>query len=98
MSVVLPQPKAAVAKIEEARVVKDAEVLADAAKRIMREDVYMRARDNLRAHYLDLLARADPTNTPVIIEYQATIRAIDGLNLELEKFSHAAVRPRGHVI
>lgn len=98
MSVALPQPKVAVAKLEEQRVTKEAEILADAAKRIMREDVYMRASSNLRAHYLDLLARADPTNTAVIMEYQATIRAIDGLNLELENFSHAAAIQRPRVI
>lgn len=96
MSVQLAQPKIEVAKIEEQRVMRDSEILADAAKRIMREDVYIRARDNLRAHYLDLLARAEPTDATVIMGYQATIRAIDGLNGELEKFSHAAAlqRPR----
>lgn len=98
MSVALPQPKIAVAKIEEARVMKDAEILADAAKRIMREDVYMRATANLRGHYLDQLAKADPNKPEIIVQLQATIRAIDGLNAELEKFSQAVIRPRQHAI
>lgn len=98
MSVELPQPKVAVAKLEEQRVMRDAEVLADAAKRIMREDVYIRATQGLRAHYLDQLAKADPTNTTVIMQFQATIRAIDGLDRELEKFAQATVLPRQRVI
>lgn len=98
MPVELAQPKVAVAQIEEQRTMRDAEILADTAKRIMREDVYILAKDNLRAHYLDLLAKADPTDQTVIMEYQATIRAIDGLNLELEKFSHAAAQQRPRAI
>lgn len=98
MSVELVPPKAEVAKIEEQRVTRDSEILADAAKRIMREDVYLRATSGLRTHYLDQLAKADPTNTTVIMEFQATIRAIDGLNSELLKFAQGAARPRQSVI
>lgn len=98
MSVDMPQPKVEVAKIEEQRGMRDAEVLADAAKRIMREDVYIRATQGLRSNYLDQLAKADPTDTTVIMQLQATIRAIDGLDRELEKFAQGAPRQGQRVI
>lgn len=98
MSVELVPPKAEVAKIEEQRVTRDSEILADAAKRIMREDVYLRATSGLRTHYLEQLAKAEPNDMGVIIQLQATIRAIDGLNSELLKFAMGAALPRQSVI
>lgn len=77
---------------------KESEILADAAKRMMREDVYVRARDGIRAHYLELLARADPMEPEKIIQLQSTIRAIDGLDGELLKFALSAPRPPKRVI
>jgi hypothetical protein len=77
---------------------KESEILADAARRIMREDVYVRARDGLRSHYLEQLAKADPLNAELIVQLQSTIRAIDGLDQELLKFTHSAPRSPKRVI
>jgi hypothetical protein len=93
MSVALPMPKPKPVP-EEPAIPRETVVLADAARRIMREDVYIRARDGMRTNYLERLAKADPLNTDVIVQLQATIRAIDGLDSELLKFTHAVARPR----
>jgi hypothetical protein len=77
---------------------KESEILADAAKRMMREDVYVRAKDGIRAHYLELLAQADPTDAQQITQLQSTIRAIDGLDSELLKFALSAPRSPKRVI
>lgn len=97
MSVALPQPKAA-PKPEEPAIPREAVILADAARRIMREDVYIRARDGLRTSYLERLAKADPLNSDLIVQLQATIRAIDGLDGELLKFTHGATHSTMKVV
>jgi hypothetical protein len=90
MATEIPTPAKKVARDEPQR---EAQVLADAASRIMREDVFVRSMANLRAHYMEQLAGADPGNTQLLMQLQATIRAVDGLGTELVKFSHGAARP-----
>lgn len=85
----IPQPKKRVERDEPPR---EAQVLAEAASRIMREDVFVRSMANLRAHYMEQLAGADPGNTQLLMQLQATIRAVDGLKTELMKFSQGAAR------
>jgi hypothetical protein len=89
VSVTLPTPKPA-PKPEEPAVSRETVVLAQAAQRIMREDVYIRAREGLRRDWLERLAKTRPDDVATITQIQATIRAIDGLDAELLKFTHSA--------
>jgi len=95
MPVELKQPPK---RVELDAPAKPNDVLADAAARILREEVFLKAMSNLRQHYVEQLVRADPSNSMQVVELQATIRAVDGLNTELMKFTHGASRAPMKVI
>ena len=95
MAVTLPDPPK---RVEHDLPQTEGNILADAANRIMREDVFVRSMANLRQHYMEQLAGADPANTQLLMQLQATVRAVDGLKSELLKFSHGATRTPMKVI